>query len=189
MKITIAGSGAMGCRFGAALFEAGHQVTLLDGWREHVTAINEAGLRVTDATGTRTLAVPAVLFPDPPVVAEAADLVVVFAKATGTAAVAAAAAGAIGPSTLVLTLQNGLGNIEALLARVPADRLLAGHRRRSAPSCSGRGISERSGRARPCSGPLARIRRRRGSAGAPSWLRPRSPRPGSGLGRRRTRWR
>ena len=59
-------------------------------------------------------------------VAEMADLVVVFAKATGTAAVAAAAAGAIGPSTLVLTLQNGLGNIEALLARVPADRLLAG---------------------------------------------------------------
>src|SRR3984885_6829813 len=133
MKITIAGSGAMGCRFGAALFEAGHQVTLLDGWREHVTPINEAGLRVTDVTGTRTLAVPAALFPDPPRpapdVAEAtgvADLVVVFAKATGTAAVAAAATGAIGPSTLVLTLQNGLGNIEALLARVPADRLLAG---------------------------------------------------------------
>jgi 2-dehydropantoate 2-reductase len=52
----------------------------------------------------------------------------VFAKATATAVVAAAAtaAGAIGPSTLVLTLQNGLGNIEALLAHVPADRLLAG---------------------------------------------------------------
>ena len=61
MKITVAGAGAMGCRFGAALFEAGHHVTLLDGWREHVTAINEAGLRVTDATGTRALPVPAVL--------------------------------------------------------------------------------------------------------------------------------
>jgi 2-dehydropantoate 2-reductase len=54
--------------------------------------------------------------------------VIVFAKATATAAVAAAAtaAGAIGPSTLVLTLQNGLGNVEALLAHVPASRLLAG---------------------------------------------------------------
>ena len=53
---------------------------------------------------------------------------IVFAKATATAAVAAAATatGAIGPSTLVLTLQNGLGNIEALLAHVPAARLLAG---------------------------------------------------------------
>jgi len=131
MKITVAGAGAMGCRFGAALFEAGHQVTLLDGWREHVTAVNEAGLKVTDATGTRVLPIPAVLFPvgepahgvDGP-----ADLVIVFAKATATAAVAAAAttAGAIGPSTLVLTLQNGLGNIEALQAHVPASRLLAG---------------------------------------------------------------
>ena len=139
MKITIAGSGAMGCRFGAALFEASHQVTLLDGWREHVTAINEAGLRVTDATGTRVLPIPAVLFPGParptpgpahPAqrVDDPADLVIVFAKATATAVVAAAAtaAGAIGPSTLVLTLQNGLGNIEALLAHVPANRLLAG---------------------------------------------------------------
>jgi 2-dehydropantoate 2-reductase len=161
MKMTIAGSGAMGCRFGAALFEAGHDVVLLDGWREHVTAINQAGLRVTDETGTRTIAVPARLFPDATGVAgvggvggvedvagvgsvtgaarvggaqrtaevvAAADLVIVFAKATATATVAAAAnsAGAIGPATLVLTLQNGLGNIEALLPYVPADRLLAG---------------------------------------------------------------
>ena len=129
MKITVAGAGAMGCRFGAALFEAGHHVTLLDGWQEHVTAVNEDGLRVTDATGTRALRVPAVVllspsrpYPDP------ADLVIVFAKATATGAVAAAAAatGAIGPSSVVLTLQNGLGNVEALLAHVPADRLLAG---------------------------------------------------------------
>jgi 2-dehydropantoate 2-reductase len=139
MKITVAGAGAMGCRFGAALFEAGHQVTLLDGWREHVTAINEAGLRVTDAAGPRTLAVPAVFFsppfrpsPHPPAQptgpAGPADLVIVFAKATATSVVAAAAAaaGAIGPSTVVLTLQNGLGNVEALLAHVPASRLLAG---------------------------------------------------------------
>jgi 2-dehydropantoate 2-reductase len=129
MKITIAGSGAMGCRFGAALFEAGHDVVLLDGWREHVTAINEAGLKVTDATGTRTLPMTGVLFADPPHPdPNPADLVIVFAKATATAAVAAAAnaAGAMGPSTLVLTLQNGLGNIESLLAHVPAARLLAG---------------------------------------------------------------
>ncbi len=61
-------------------------------------------------------------------VVEVADLVIVFAKATATAAVAAAAnaAGAIGPATLVLTLQNGLGNVEALLAYVPAGRVLAG---------------------------------------------------------------
>jgi 2-dehydropantoate 2-reductase len=122
MKITIAGSGAMGCRFGAALFAAGHEVLLLDGWAEHVAAINRAGLRVTDEAGIRVLPVPAALFP----ATDPADLVIVFTKATATAAVAAASAGAIGPATLVLTLQNGLDNIESLLAHVPAARLLAG---------------------------------------------------------------
>jgi 2-dehydropantoate 2-reductase len=123
MKITIAGAGAMGCRFGAALAEAGHHVLLLDGWPDHVLAINTSGLKVTDEHGTRIIRIQAKLFPadkDP------ADLLIVFAKATATAEVAEAAAPAIGPDTLVLTLQNGLGNIEALLPHVSRDRLLAG---------------------------------------------------------------
>jgi 2-dehydropantoate 2-reductase len=123
MKITIAGSGAMGCRFGAALALAGHEVLLLDGWREHVEAISARGLQVTGEHSTRVIPVRARLFPaahDP------ADLLIVFAKASATAQVATAARGAIGPETLILTLQNGLGNIEALLPHVPRDRLLAG---------------------------------------------------------------
>ncbi len=123
MRITIAGSGAMGCRFGGALFSAGHEVLLLDGWREHVDAISASGLRIDDSRGSRVLPVPARVFP---AALDPADLVIVFAKATATASVAAAAAGAIGPATLVLTLQNGLGNIEALRSYVPAERLLAG---------------------------------------------------------------
>jgi len=123
VKITIAGSGAMGCRFGGALQVAGHEVVLLDGWPEHVAAINSGGLRISDETGSRAVRVPAALFP---AAADPADLVIVFTKATATASVAAAAAGAIGPSTLVLTLQNGLGNIEVLRSYVPEERLLAG---------------------------------------------------------------
>jgi 2-dehydropantoate 2-reductase len=123
MKITIAGAGAMGCRFGAALASGGHEVLLLDGWGEHVSEINAGGLRVSDERGSRLIAIRAALFPAAP---DAADLLIVFAKATATTTVAAAAAGAIGPRTLVLTLQNGLGNIEALLSHVPRSRLLAG---------------------------------------------------------------
>jgi 2-dehydropantoate 2-reductase len=123
VKITIAGAGAMGCRFGGALFAAGHDVLLLDGWAEHVCAINAGGLRVDDSRGSAVLRVPAQAFP---AAAAPADLVIVFAKATATAQVAAAAAGAIGPDTLVLTLQNGLGNIEVLRSCVPPARLLAG---------------------------------------------------------------
>ena len=112
----------MGCRFGSALFVAGHDVLLLDGWPEHVSAINARGLRVDDPGGSRMVRVPARAFPAD----EPANLVIVFGKATQTASLAAAAAAAIGPSTLVLTLQNGLGNIEALRSHVPETRLLAG---------------------------------------------------------------
>jgi 2-dehydropantoate 2-reductase len=122
LKITIAGAGAMGCRFGGALFAAGHEVLLLDGWPEHVAAINARGLRVDDPAGSRVVPVQARAFPAD----EPADLVIVFGKATQTASVAIASAAAIGPSTLVLTLQNGLGNIEALRSHVPETRLLAG---------------------------------------------------------------
>jgi 2-dehydropantoate 2-reductase len=122
VKITIAGSGAMGCRFGGALADAGHEVLLLDGWRAHVDAINASGLRISESAGSRVVRVTAAPFP----AAKAADLLIVFCKATQTASVAAASAAAIGPRTLVLTLQNGLGNIEVLRRHAPEGRLLAG---------------------------------------------------------------
>ena len=44
MRITIAGAGAMGSRFGLMLHKGGNEVTLIDGWPEHVKAIKEHGL-------------------------------------------------------------------------------------------------------------------------------------------------
>ena len=45
MKITIAGAGAMGSRFGLMLHQAGHEVLLVDGWKDHVDAIQKEGLK------------------------------------------------------------------------------------------------------------------------------------------------
>ena len=92
MKVTIAGAGAMGCRLGAALAGSGHDVLLLDGWDAHVASISAHGLRVTDEEGTRTVRIPAALFP---AAGDPADLVIVFAKATATSSVAAAPATAL----------------------------------------------------------------------------------------------
>ena len=39
MLTYIAGSGAMGCRFGYQLFKAGKEVILLDKWEDHIKAI------------------------------------------------------------------------------------------------------------------------------------------------------
>lgn len=50
MKIAIAGAGSMGCRFGYMLLEAGHDVTLIDSWQEHVDAIRSKGLFVETET-------------------------------------------------------------------------------------------------------------------------------------------
>lgn len=122
MIITIAGAGAMGCRFGAALREAGHDVVLLDGWAEHVDAVNAGGLKVTDERGTRVVRVPARPFP----ARGRADLVIVFGKATQTAEIARGCEDPFGRDCMVLTVQNGLGNVEILRERVPPERLLAG---------------------------------------------------------------
>lgn len=124
MKIVVTGAGAMGCRFGGLLAEAGQDVLLLDGWAEHVSAISAEGLRITDSRGSRIVRIEAKAFPA--VSGDRADLVIVFGKATQTASLASASSAAIGPDTLVLTLQNGLGNLEALGDYVPPDRLLAG---------------------------------------------------------------
>ncbi|EGV09590.1 ketopantoate reductase PanE/ApbA domain protein [Streptococcus constellatus subsp. pharyngis SK1060 = CCUG 46377] len=46
MNITIAGAGAMGSRFGLMLHQAGHKVILVDGWADHVKAIQKMACRL-----------------------------------------------------------------------------------------------------------------------------------------------
>lgn len=123
MKIAIAGAGAMGCRFGAMLYQSGQSVVLVDGWRDHVEAIRKHGLRVMHESGTTTFPIEATT--DAAVVG-IVDLIIVFTKAMHTKTVVEHALPMIGPNTQVMTLQNGLGNIEAITAFVPRDRVIAG---------------------------------------------------------------
>jgi 2-dehydropantoate 2-reductase len=60
------------------------------------------------------------------------DLLIVLVKAYATGEAIRWAAGAVGPDTLALTLQNGLGNGEALAEAVGPDRVLAGSTARGA---------------------------------------------------------
>lgn len=123
MKIAIAGSGAMGCRFGSMLDDAGNNVLLVDSWFEHVKAINNKGLEIVDENGSRYKKMTAI-FPE-----EAfgeVDLLIVFTKAMQTDSMVNSCKQLIGENTRVLTLQNGLGNIENLEKYVPRDRLIAG---------------------------------------------------------------
>ena len=44
-RIAIVGAGAVGCYLGGHLSRAGNDVTLIDGWPEHVETIRKHGLR------------------------------------------------------------------------------------------------------------------------------------------------
>jgi 2-dehydropantoate 2-reductase len=121
--VVIVGAGAMGSLFGGLLAEGGLDVTLVDVWREHVDAINRAGLSVVGHGGDRTLRVKATT--EPRGVA-AADVVLFQCKAFANEIAARSVAHLVGPDTAVITFQNGLGNEETLGAILGHEHVLGG---------------------------------------------------------------
>lgn len=124
MKITVVGAGAMGSLFGGLLAEQGHDVTLVDVSTAHLQAIQSQGLRLHNDRGERNIRALRACRPEQ---AEGQpDLVLVFTKTLHTASALAGVARLIGPQTYVLSLQNGLGNVEVIGQHVSAERILIG---------------------------------------------------------------
>jgi 2-dehydropantoate 2-reductase len=124
VKIAIVGAGAMGSLFGGILREAAHEVWLVDIWEAHMKAINSSGLRISGVSGDRIVGgLRAVSVADQ---VGPSDLVVVFVKSTVTEAAVFQAKPLLGPRTLALTLQNGLGNVEKMAATIPRTQIVAG---------------------------------------------------------------
>jgi 2-dehydropantoate 2-reductase len=80
-------------------------------------------------------------------------VLILLVKAYDTAAAVQAALPVIGPQTTVLTLQNGLGNIEAITRSVPQSLLLAGTTAQGA-TLLGNGRVRHAGRGETVIGPL-----------------------------------
>ena len=123
MQVFIVGAGAMGCLYAHAFKRGGWQVTLVDTNPEQVNAIRDNGLIVETRAGREVVDVPAVL---PQEAAGAADLVVIFTKTFHTDAAISGVQQIITPETWVLTLQNGLGNDDALARHVPREQIMLG---------------------------------------------------------------
>ncbi len=121
MRITLLGAGAMGCLFGGLLAEQGNSVTLVDSCPERLKAVADQGLLLEEQGRERRIR--GLLTAAPPHGAEDAELLVVFVKSSDT--FGAVSSLRIPPNTVVLTLQNGLGNIEAI-RRAGISRLAAG---------------------------------------------------------------
>ena len=103
----------MGSVYAGILGDAGNDVWAIDVWLEHVEAIRARGLRVEGASGNRTVRIRATSDPTEPGVC---DLVVIATKALHVEAAARAAKPLIGPETVVLPIQNGLGSAERIAA-------------------------------------------------------------------------
>ena len=107
MKIAIFGVGAMGSVYAGLLADAGNEVWAVDPWQDHLEAIAARGLRVEGASGDRV--VTGIHVARDPAELPVVELVIIATKASAVGEAARALAPCLGPETLILTIQNGLG--------------------------------------------------------------------------------
>ncbi len=125
MNVVVVGAGQMGSIYGAAAHENGHRVWFVDASPEVVAKINADGLIIERSDGkTDVYRVPVTA--DPAGTGVVADLVLVQVKGYVTRAAAEGVKPMVGPGTLILTLQNGLGNEQVLREVFPANEILIG---------------------------------------------------------------
>ena len=122
MKIGVVGPGAMGCLLAGKIALAGNEVLILDHMPERVEIINRQGLIIEGLQGTFQVKVPVTLNPADLLQAE---VILVCVKAYDTQTVAQTLQG-LGSGAFVLTLQNGVGNVETLGKYLPKEKILAG---------------------------------------------------------------
>jgi 2-dehydropantoate 2-reductase len=124
--IAIAGAGSIGCFVGGLYAAAGCRVTLLARPRV-ISEIAEHGLRLTSFEGfERHLAANQLTLSEDPAILAEASVVLVTVKSPDTPAIADVIARHAPADALIVSLQNGVGNVAVLRERLPGRRVLAG---------------------------------------------------------------
>jgi 2-dehydropantoate 2-reductase len=123
MKVIVIGSGAMGTIFGLAMARSGDEVLFYDVRPDLIAAIEQDGLRLEGVLGTFHSRLSATLKPEQLGAVECA-LVMVDANATPEAAKVVASC--LSSQGFALSLQNGIGNVEALGEALGLERVVAG---------------------------------------------------------------
>jgi 2-dehydropantoate 2-reductase len=122
MRILIAGAGALGSVFGGFLRRAGDDVTLL-GRAAHLETIARDGLRIDGLWGEHVVR-GFTTATDVANLQGRFDAVLLPVKSYDTAAVAAAVSPRLADDGVMISLQNGLGNVERVEEIVGARRAL-----------------------------------------------------------------
>lgn len=107
--ILIWGAGAIGGTVGAYLAHAGHKVTFVDRDRDHVGAMRKRGFTITGPIAEFTIEADA---KDPGEIQGTFDTVLLCVKAQDTAAATMQLSSHLGPNGFVVSLQNGLNEVE-----------------------------------------------------------------------------
>ncbi len=123
MRIVVIGAGAMGGIYGGLMAKSGADVTLIDTWTEHVQAIRADGLRLDGVDGPVVIEVPITETLEAP---GSYDVAFVQTDTNNTEAAAETAKRALAPDGVAITLQNGIGNVEALIAALGEAQVLGG---------------------------------------------------------------
>ena len=123
MKVCVLGSGAMGSSIGGLLAGAGSEVYLIDTWAEHVNVMNSQGLKLRVGSSDRIVKVRAAT--DCRGIGQA-DLIIVLVKSFNTREAIENAGPIIGDKTVIMSLQNGLGNEEIIEDVVGKEHVLGG---------------------------------------------------------------
>jgi 2-dehydropantoate 2-reductase len=111
-NIAVVGAGAIGCYFGGLLARGGHAVTLI-GRLPQVDAINKSGLQFESLGQRQRITIAAT---DRIAVVADAAMVLFCVKSSDTENAARAMAPHLAPEAIVLSLQNGVDNVERIRA-------------------------------------------------------------------------
>ena len=124
--IGVAGAGSIGCFVGGMCAAAGRKVSLLARPRV-IREIEDNGLRLTSFEGfDQTIALSQLTLSENAEILGEAGVVLVTVKSADTAEIAERIAQHAPSDTVVISLQNGVGNVAVLRARLPGRRVLAG---------------------------------------------------------------
>jgi 2-dehydropantoate 2-reductase len=125
MNVLVMGAGAVGSAVGGFLAEGGHRVSLV-GRDPHMAAIREMGLRIEGIWGEHLIRGLHTFTGAGDVPQERFDLVLITTKSYDTGEAARHVLPLLSEDTLVISLQNGLGNVETISQIVGDHRAVGG---------------------------------------------------------------
>ncbi|MBU1090679.1 MAG: 2-dehydropantoate 2-reductase [Candidatus Omnitrophica bacterium] len=123
MKIVIVGPGALGCLLAAYLSKSKEEIWILDKSKERSKKLNQQGIKVEGISGNWKAGVKVT---DSVKEIGEVDLVIISVKSYDTKSSIMAARPLVGENTAVLTVQNGIGNIDIISEVVGQDKVIGG---------------------------------------------------------------